>query len=43
MVEQTLPELDVDAVGRMRQCIGAQELQEHVEEADQHEAHDQHE
>ena len=43
MGEQPLPELDVDAVGGVRERVGAQILQRHVEQADEHEAADEHE
>ena len=43
MREQPLAELDVDPVGGVRERIGAQVLQRHVEQADDDEAADQHE
>ena len=43
MAKQPLAEFDVDAVGGVRQRVGAQILQRHVEQADQREAADQHE
>ena len=43
MSEQALAELDVDAVGGVRQRIGAQVLQRDVEQADDHETGDHHE
>ncbi len=43
MAEQALTEFDVDPVGGVRQGIGAQILQRHVEQADDRQAADQHE
>ena len=43
MGEQPLAEFDVDAVGGVRQRVGAQVLQRDVEQADDHEAGDHHE
>ena len=43
MGEQPLPQFDVDPVGRVRERIGAQVLQRHVEQADEDEAADEHE
>ena len=41
--EQALPEFHVDPVGGVRQGIGALVLQKHVEQADDHDADDEHE
>ena len=43
MGEQTLPELDVDAIGGVGEGVGAQVLQDDVEKADRHETGDHHE
>ena len=43
MGKQALTEFDVDAIGGVRQRIGAQVLQNDVEQADDHEAGDHHE
>ena len=43
MREQPLPQLDVDPVGGVRERIGAQVLQRHVEQADEDEAANEHE
>jgi len=43
MREQALAELDVDPIGGVRQRIGAQVLQRHVEQADDDEPPDEHE
>ena len=41
--EQTLPELDVDAIGGVGEGVGTQILQDDVEKADRHETGDHHE
>ena len=43
MGEQALSELDVDAIGRVGERVGAQILQDDVEQPDRREARDQHE
>ena len=43
MSEQALAEFDVDAVGGVRERVGAQVLQRDIEQADDDEAGDHHE
>ena len=43
MREQALAEFDVDPIGGVRERVGAQILQRHVEQADDDEAADEHE
>ena len=43
MGEEALAEFDVDPVGGVGKRIGAQVLQRHVEQADDHEPRDHHE
>ena len=43
MREQALAELDVDPVGGVRERVGAQVLQRHVEQTDRHKPADEHE
>ena len=42
MAEQPATQLDIDPVGGMRQRIGAQILQEYVEQPDRHKPDDEH-
>lgn len=42
MPEQPAPQLDIDAVGGVRQCIGAQILEHDIEEADDGKPDDEH-